>query len=44
MANGNFMQYGTDFGAMWFRKERCRFKEKDSVVEKSQIGILCVWY
>ena len=22
MPNRNFMQYGTDFGAMWFREER----------------------
>ena len=27
------MQYGTGFGAMWFRKERRRFKEKESIDE-----------
>ena len=43
MPNRNFMQYGTDFGAMWFREERCYFKEKESVDER-QTKFYTVWY
>ena len=42
-AKQNIMQYGTDFGAMWFRKERRRFKEKENI-DESQAKFYAVWY